>query len=153
MMSMIQQKKLTVAGLWSRKRQDEVQFRWLCFPNIRISCDIFFCYGWPTFELFFCATFVISKPIRCLIGKDRGKQNTLYLHISFWKHKLQTWKMYNYSSLMQSCIGNAINKRNGSPTPFTCEIIFEVFFKLDVSWKDLVFIYSVTIKKIMSDKN
>ena len=84
--------KLLVAGLWSRKQQNEAQFIWVRLANIRISCDNFsLLWKLHVQTYFFCAVFVILKSTPCLIGKERGKQNN-YLHTSFWKHKLQTWK-------------------------------------------------------------
>ena len=84
--------KLLVAGLWSRKQQNEAQFIWVRLANIRISCDNFsLLWKLHVQTYFFCAVLVILKSTPCLIGKERGKQNN-YLHTSFWKHKLQTWK-------------------------------------------------------------
>ena len=73
---------------------------------------IFLCYESCTFEhIFLCVVFVILKSTPSLIGKERGKQNN-YLILETQTSHL---KEYNYSSLMQSCIGNAINGRNKSP--------------------------------------
>ena len=117
--------KLLVAGLWSRKQQNEAQFIWVRLANIRISCDNFsLLWKLHVQTYFFCAVFVILKSTPCLIGKERGKQNN-YLHVYLiLETQTSNLKEYNYSSLMQSCFGNAINGRNRSPRPFTCKSIF-----------------------------
>ena len=96
MMAMIQQKKLPpklkensscdglkaipMAGLSSRKQQHEVQFTWLCSANIRISCDNFSLLWKSQVWTYFFLCCVCNFKIHSMFD------------ISFWKHKLQTWK-------------------------------------------------------------